>query len=361
MRQRSRVALVTIMFLACVAVLAAIGPASALAATAASEPSAAKAAAGTADPGLTLSASAPVVQFGEQLTLAGHLAVPGATLTLSRRTSADVGFVGVQTRTADAAGNSTWSSQPQVSATYRLDYAGDAIWAPAQAEVAVGVAPVLSLGTAYRRPLFAGDPVTFEVALAPAHPGAVVELQRLDGGAWVTFQSVTLDGQSRASVRWAADPALQVSVRAFFAADADYSAASSDALKMYVNPANAHRVPRHFRHYVVIVIHEYRLYYYERGVMVRRFNVALGRPGYRTPVGTFHIWGKREPGGGPLGACVMFYTRRRGLAIHGTDQPYLLNDPLPRDYSHGCARMYNTQARWLYARCPVGTTVQNLR
>ena len=49
------------------------------------------------------------------------------------------------------------------------------------------------------------------------------------------------------------------------------------------------------------------------------------------------------------------------VAIHGTDQPYLLNDPLPREYSHGCARMYNTQALWLYARCPVGTTVRNLR
>ena len=129
---------------------------------------------------------------------------------------------------------------------------------------------------------------------------------------------------------------------------------------MFVNPLNAHRVPYHYRHYIVIVIHEYKLYYYERGVMVRRFNVALGRPGYRTPVGTFHIWGKRKPGGGPLGACVMFYTRQRGLAVHGTDQPYLLNNRLPRDYSHGCARMYNSQALWLYARCPVGTTVHNL-
>jgi len=355
------VALVTIMFLACAGVLAAIGPTSAFAATTGSEASPAQAKAATADPGLTLSASAPVVQFGAQVTLTGHLSVPGATLTLSRRASADADFVAVQTLTADATGSVTWTSQPQVSATYRLDYAGDATWAPAQADVGVEVAPILSLKTTYRQPLFAGDLVTLHVAVAPAHPGATVELQRLDGGTWVTFQSVTLDGQSRAVARWAADPAMHVSVRAFLAADADYSEAASDATRMFVNPANAHRVPHHFRHYIVIVIHEYRLYYYERGVMVRRFNVALGRPGYRTPVGTFHIWGKRKPGGGPLGACVMFYTRQRGLAIHGTDQPYLLNDPLPRDYSHGCARMYNSQALWLYARCPVGTTVQNLR
>ena len=361
MRQSSRLALVTIMFLAWAGVLATVGPTSAFAATAGSEASPAKAAAGTADPGLTLSASAPVVQFGVQVTLTGRLSVPGATLTLSRRTSADADFVAVQTLTADAAGAVTWTSQPQVSATYRLDYVGDATWAPSQAEVAVGVAPVLALKTAYRQPLFAGDRVTFHLALAPAHPGAVVAVQRLDGDTWVTFRSVTLGAQSRATVRWAADPTMRVSVRAQFAGDADYSQASSDAVKLFVNPANAHRVPHHFRHYIVIVIHEYRLYYYERGVMVRQFNVALGRLGYRTPVGTFHIWGKRKPGGGPLGACVMFYTRQRGLAIHGTDQPYLLNDPLPRDYSHGCARMYNTQALWLYARCPVGTTVENLR
>ena len=50
-----------------------------------------------------------------------------------------------------------------------------------------------------------------------------------------------------------------------------------------------------------------------------------------------------------------------GIAIHGTNQPYLLNDPLPRNYSHGCARMYNRQALWIYYRCPRGTTVHNIR
>jgi len=65
------------------------------------------------------------------------------------------------------------------------------------------------------------------------------------------------------------------------------------------------------------------------------------------------------PGGDALGACVMYY--HHSIAIHGTDQPYLLNDPLPRNYSHGCARMYNRQALWIYYRCPRGTTVHNIR
>jgi lipoprotein-anchoring transpeptidase ErfK/SrfK len=67
------------------------------------------------------------------------------------------------------------------------------------------------------------------------------------------------------------------------------------------------------------------------------------------------------PGGGALGACVMFYHQPGGIAIHGTNQPYLLNDPLPRNYSHGCARMYNAQALWLFARCPLSTPVHNFR
>jgi lipoprotein-anchoring transpeptidase ErfK/SrfK len=360
MRHCARAVLAIATLLACVATLATLALPTAAAASTGTDTPASRAATGTSDPGLTLSANAPAVQFGAQLTLTGHLSVPGAAVTLSRRTSADADFVVVQTLTADATGTVIWSSQPQVSATYRLDFAGDATWAPAQAEVAVGVMPIVSLDARSPKPLFAGDRVTFHVVVAPVRPGAVVDLQRRDGDAWVTFMSVTLDANSRASGHWAADPTMRVSVRASLAADADYSETSSDALRMFVNPLNAHRVPYHYRHYIVIVIHEYKLYYYERGVMVRRFNVALGRPGYRTPVGTFHIWGKRKPGGGPLGACVMFYTRQRGLAVHGTDQPYLLNNRLPRDYSHGCARMYNSQALWLYARCPVGTTVHNL-
>ena len=49
----------------------------------------------------------------------------------------------------------------------------------------------------------------------------------------------------------------------------------------------------------MIVVHEYKLYYYEHGKNVRAFTVALGRPGYRTPIGRFHIYGKRRPVGRP--------------------------------------------------------------
>jgi lipoprotein-anchoring transpeptidase ErfK/SrfK len=143
-------------------------------------------------------------------------------------------------------------------------------------------------------------------------------------------------------------------------ADVEHGFSVSASRTVIVNRPNAHHVPMRYAHYVIIVRHEYRLYYYEHGVLVRRFDVALGRPGYRTPLGLFRIYGRRRPAGGALGSCAMFYRRRGGIAIHGTDQPYLIRRPAPRDFSHGCARMLNRQALWLYARTPVGTRVHNL-
>ena len=57
----------------------------------------------------------------------------------------------------------------------------------------------------------------------------------------------------------------------------------------------------------------------------------------------------------------MYYRHQGAIAIHGTNQAYLLSRPVPRDFSHGCARMHNREALWLYARVPLGTKVHNLR
>ena len=349
MKMSSRAPLVIVVLVVLVSALAVMGP-----------PAAGATTPGLTDPGLTLAADHTSVLSGDVVQLTGHLSVPGAALKLSSLTASDADFAFVQTLTADQTGTATCTLRPVVGTTYRLDFAEDGTWAPASAEVAVAVAPRISLSVSYRRPLFRGDRVTLSIAVAPAHPGAVVELQRLDGDSWVAFRDVTLGARSGATTVWRVDPDMGVQVRAHLAADADHVDASSPSRTMFANPANAHRVPYRFAHYIVIVVHEYRLYYYEHGKIVRRFNVALGRPGYPTPIGTFHIYGKRKPGGGALGSCVMYY-HPPAIAIHGTDQPYLLNDPLPRNYSHGCCRMYNSQALWLYQRVPHGTTVHNLR
>ncbi|MCX6364576.1 MAG: L,D-transpeptidase [Actinobacteria bacterium] len=208
--------------------------------------------------------------------------------------------------------------------------------------------------------LWLGDTVTLRVTVEPAIPGAAVVVESMVDGAWAPLAGGSLDEASRLSLAWQPDTYGYVRLRASLEAGLDYAAAVSATKRVVVNRPNKHDVPYRFAHYVVIVVHEYRLYYYEHGRNVRTFNVALGRPGYHTPIGSFHIYAKRRPAAGPLGACVMYYHQPGGIAIHGTDQPYLLKR-FPRPFSHGCARMYNSQALWLYARCPRGTPVHNIR
>jgi lipoprotein-anchoring transpeptidase ErfK/SrfK len=229
-------------------------------------------------------------------------------------------------------------------------------WASGQGAVAE---PVVTL----RAPesLWLGDTVTLRVTVEPALPGGVVAIESKVDGAWTPVAVGTLGETPRLSVPWTPAAYGYVRLRASLEPGVDRAAAVSATHRVVVNRPNKHDVPYRFAHYIVIVVHEYRLYYYEHGKIVRAFNVALGRPGFPTPIGRFHIYAKRRYPGGALGACVMYYRQPGGIAIHGTNEAYLLNDPLPRNYSHGCARMYNSQALWLYARCPRGTQVHNIR
>jgi lipoprotein-anchoring transpeptidase ErfK/SrfK len=61
--------------------------------------------------------------------------------------------------------------------------------------------------------------------------------------------------------------------------------------------------------------------------------------------------------GGPYGSRIMSY--HSPYAIHGTDQPHLLKR-FPRDFSHGCTRLSNSHAIWLYDHAPLGTPVWNV-
>jgi lipoprotein-anchoring transpeptidase ErfK/SrfK len=210
------------------------------------------------------------------------------------------------------------------------------------------------------RGLWLGDVVSLTVSVVPAVPGGAVVVESEVAGAWAPIAGGTLDEASRLSVSWKPDAYGSFRLRARLEAGVDHAAGVSATRRLVVNRPNRHDVPYRFAHYVVIVVHEYRLYYYEHGKNVRTFTVALGRPGYRTPLGRFRIYAKRRHPGGALGACVMYYRRQGGIAIHGTDQSWLLSR-FPRPFSHGCARMYNAQALWLYARCPRGTPVHNIR
>ena len=308
---------------------------------------------------LTAAANPQVIVYPARAVVSGTISVPGADLSLLARPAGAADYSPAATGKAGAAGAFSFRVRPSVSTDYRVVFAATSTQEAAQADASLHVRPLVT--ASFPGSLWLGGSVTLRGAVAPAHPGGTVVLDRHVGGAWQQFATTTLDGASTFAYHWTPDTFGFYRLRARMDADADHDTGVSVSERVIVNRPNAHDVPLRFAHYIVIVRHEYRLYYYEHGALVRRFDVALGRPGLRTPLGYYHIYGKRIPGGGALGACVMYYRPQGAIAIHGTNEPWLLSRPIPRDFSHGCARMYNSQALWLYARVPVGTHVHNLR
>ena len=315
------------------------------------------AAAATA-PVLTADVTPHAVVYHGSAVVSGTIDVPDAVLSLSKSPAGADNWSPAGSVTADADGRFTFSVRPRVSTDYRIAYEVDG-QAVAQTDVPLSVRPRLT--TSFPASLWLGQTVILRGAVAPQHPGGTVVIQRRVAGSWQPLATVTLGADSTFALSWKPDTFGFCRLRAEMDADADHASGVSASGLVIVNRPNAHHVPLRYAHYIVIVRHEYRLYYYENGVLVRGFNVALGRPGFRTPLGYFHVYGKIKPAGGALGACAMFYRHEGGIAIHGTNEPWLLSRPVPRDFSHGCARMYNSQVLWLYDRVPVGTHVHNLR
>lgn len=314
---------------------------------------------------LTATASPAAVVYGGAATISGALTddaggVSGAALELVGRPAGTAGeWTPAGAAITGAGGAFSFRVAPLASTEYQVRYPAGVATPEALADVRVAVQPRVTVS--FPAGLWLGQSVFLRGTVEPAYPeGTPVSIERKVDGRWQAFVGTSLDAASRFDCRWTPTEFGYYRLRARVEADAAHDAGASAARMVIVNRPNAHRVPMRYAHYVVIVRHEYRLYYYEHGALVRRFDVALGRSGYRTPLGLFRVYGKRKPAGGALGACAMFYRRRGGIAIHGTNQPYLIRRPVPRDFSHGCARMLNRQALWLYDRVPVGTYVHNL-
>jgi hypothetical protein len=337
----------------CVVVLLAVG---------ACAPAAGRATGGE-DPGLpptdlTAVASPAVVTYHDRCVISGSISLSLARLTLLARRSGDVEWVTLGTVVAGGQGVFRFTLSPLTTTDYRVSYSGDGDHAAAEVTLRVSVRPRVTVD--FPASLWLGQTARLRGTVAPAHRDQTVQIERLLDGVWSLVGSADLDSGSRFSFAWKPAGYGFFRLRARINADIDHAGGASVARRVIVNRPNEHRVPFRFGHYIVIVVHEYRLYYYEHGERMRAFDVALGRPGYATPIGLFRVYAKRKPAGGALGACAMYYHRPGGIAIHGTNEPRLLS-LFPRDFSHGCARMYNAQALWLYHRCPLGTPVHNLR
>jgi lipoprotein-anchoring transpeptidase ErfK/SrfK len=127
-----------------------------------------------------------------------------------------------------------------------------------------------------------------------------------------------------------------------------------------------------FRNVIVIRRGSNRLFLYNYDRVRRVFRVATGQSTYPTPLGRFTIqvkwrnpwwyppnsrWARGQkpipPGpNNPLGTRWMGLSSP-GVGIHGTPNPASIGYSV----SHGCIRMYISDAEWLFNTVDVGTTV----
>ena len=103
------------------------------------------------------------------------------------------------------------------------------------------------------------------------------------------------------------------------------------------------------------------------GRLLLRGEVAIGRPGARTPVGRdFYVQSAFVPSDPFYGAYALETSASSRLTdwpddgivgIHGTDRPALLGQAV----SHGCVRVSNVVARRLARLAPLGTPIDVVR
>ncbi|MCX5889852.1 MAG: L,D-transpeptidase [Deltaproteobacteria bacterium] len=141
-----------------------------------------------------------------------------------------------------------------------------------------------------------------------------------------------------------------------------------------------HIVPTEVDNGFVINLPELLLYHFACGAYQRRYTLAIGKPSWPTPTGTYKIIDKRTnpvwnvppsiqeemedqglevvekvpPGPkNPLGKYFML-TSAEGVGIHATNRPWSVGSFV----SHGCLRMLPQDISQLFPQVPVGTPVK---
>ena len=121
---------------------------------------------------------------------------------------------------------------------------------------------------------------------------------------------------------------------------------------------------------LVIDLSERTVYVYQDNKLMSSYPVAIGRPGWETPIGEYHVmsmlqnpgWthpltGEVVPPGpdNPLGErWIAFWTDGDNyIGFHGTPN----RESIGNAASHGCVRMFNEDVRELYEMVQPGTTV----
>jgi hypothetical protein len=217
----------------------------------------------------------------------------------------------------------------------------------------------LSVAVQEHEPI-AGRPFVARGVVAPSRDGefAVLEGSR-DGAPFRPLARMRVrDGRVSGAFTPSAGGAWRFRLSAPPVSRGEADSVSEATPRRAVFPANPHGVPSSSSHYIVQVLSEMQIYYYESGQLLRVLPVVFGKPSTPTPLGTYRVYSKTPGPRAAFGPHVLWY--HRGYGIHGTNQEHLLSRSW-RYYSLGCTRNYNANIRWLYPRVPVGTPVRNIR
>ncbi len=114
-----------------------------------------------------------------------------------------------------------------------------------------------------------------------------------------------------------------------------------------------------------------RVYVYKGDRPIKSYPIAVGKPGYETPQGSFNIFSREidptfksfktgaiiPPGkNNPLGVrwIGVWTDGKTQIGFHGTNRP----ESIGKAVSHGCIRMHNKDVIALYEKIQIGTLVQ---
>jgi L,D-transpeptidase ErfK/SrfK len=113
------------------------------------------------------------------------------------------------------------------------------------------------------------------------------------------------------------------------------------------------------------------VYVYRGTEVIAQYAIAVGKPGWETPKGTYRVLEREENpifksfktgriiksgSENPLGTrwIGIWTDGKTRLGFHGTNQPELIGQAV----SHGCIRMHNKDVTALYEKVKVGTVVK---
>ncbi len=273
----------------------------------------------------------------------------------------------LQARVAVRAGDLRWSVTP--------DSLGTAADVQGAVDRAFGAADSLSLvSRVYHR--IADEPVPLDVPLTYTYDRAKVEAFVQQAFAEIAKPAVDADISLVDGDVVMRRAQTGVELRARTAADRLIRALRGhlDAVRMPVRAVEPQVTAADLGKTIVIDLSENHLYLYDGFKLEKDYPVATAAPGYVTPVGTWEIvnksenptwynpapdgWGAGEPlvippgPGNPLGTRAL-YLNAPGIRIHGS----YASSSIGTHASHGCIRMFISDAEQLYPLVPIGTKV----